>query len=458
MKRRAGCLTTGHMAARSSRGDNVVGNEAHVAAWSTVSARVAPGSVRSVVSNTHHWQNAQEYGRQTDSIAAAFFQDAQLEQHPATNHVRLEKASASSASRRHAASPEAHEHRSYHHDQRGVAAVEHSPGAQSFNFNTYCTQSTGALCAIQCARASHEHVSSLEMTQMHLHLTQIKALAASRSELIENLMRKIATMRVQNSEELAVVHMHHSPSSSAHSRVLPCPAIVEVLTGNNSERAPPSAESICSSPGELVLFLPKSTVRNEGSASVSDVTSVHSLITGADKQSASFLILESRTAAGDIARELGVLRCVLERGIHPGAHECLWKPIQSILAETFRVPLPGVTSPFTPVLNCANAQPASLPLDHESRVVSSLVVAVGCMVQELERVNFGEAQHTCAASRVFKRVWRLLHSFLKGNAVRPASKKIIITSRTIAGDLARELGVLRSALGSGVPLATHQRL
>ena len=139
------------MAARSSRGDNVVGNEAHVAAWSTVRARVAPGSVRSVVSNNHgmhHWQNAQEYGRQTDSITAAFFQDAQLEQHPATNHVRLEKASASSASRRHAASPEAHEHRSYHHDQRGVAAVEHSPGAQSFNFNTHCTQSTGALCAL----------------------------------------------------------------------------------------------------------------------------------------------------------------------------------------------------------------------------------------------------------------------------------------------------------------------
>jgi len=172
------------MAARSSRGDNVVGNEAHVAAWSTVRTRVAPGSVRSVVSNTHHWQNAQEYGRQTDSIAAAFFQDAQLEQHPATNHVRLEQASASSASRRHAASPEAHEHRSYHHDQRGVAAVEHSPGAQSFNFYTHCAQSTGALCAIQCARASHGHVSSFEMTHMHLCLTQIKALAASRSERI----------------------------------------------------------------------------------------------------------------------------------------------------------------------------------------------------------------------------------------------------------------------------------
>ena len=146
------------MAVRSSRGDNVVGNEAHVAAWSTVRARVAPCSVRSVVSNNHgmhHWQNAQEYGRQTDSITAAFCQDAELEQHPARNHVQLSQASASSALRCHDVSPENCEHGSYHHDQRGLAAVEYSPGAQSFNFNTYCTQSTGALCAIQCARASH---------------------------------------------------------------------------------------------------------------------------------------------------------------------------------------------------------------------------------------------------------------------------------------------------------------
>ena len=239
---------------------------------------------------------------------------------------------------------------------------------------------------------------------MHLCLTQIKVLAASRSELIKNLIRKIATMRVQNAEELAVVHMHHSPSSSAPSRVLPCPEIADVFTGDNSERVQPSSESFCYSPGELALSLAKSTVRNEGSASVSDLTSVHSLINGADAQSASLLILERRTTAGDIAREIGVLRCVLERGIHPGAHECLWKPIQSILAETFRVPLPGVAQPFAPALNCANAQPASLPLDHESRVVSSPVVAVGHIVQELKRMRFGVAQHTCAASRALKRV------------------------------------------------------
>ena len=103
-------------------------------------------------------------------------------------------------------------------------------------------------------------MSSLEMTHMHLCLTQIKVLAASRSELIKNLIRKIATMQVQNEEELAVVHMHHSPSFSAPSRVLSCPEIVDVFTDNNSERAPPSSKSICYSPGELALSLAKSTV------------------------------------------------------------------------------------------------------------------------------------------------------------------------------------------------------
>ena len=164
------------MAVRHSRVDNAVGNEAHATAWSAVRAQVASSSVRPVVSNNHgmyHWQTAQEYRRQADSITAAIFQDAELEQHPARNHVQLSQASASSALRRHDVSPENCEHGSYHHNQRGLAAVEYSPGAQSFNFNTYCTQSTGALCAIQCARASHEHVLSLEMTQMHLHLTQI---------------------------------------------------------------------------------------------------------------------------------------------------------------------------------------------------------------------------------------------------------------------------------------------
>jgi len=144
------------MAARSARGDNVVGNEAHVAAWSTVRARVAPGSVRSVVSNNHgmhHWQNAQEYGRQTDSIAAAFFQDAQLEQHPATNHVRLEQASASSASRRHAASPEAHEHRSYHHDQRGGLQLSNTLLGHNLSILIHIVHNQLVLCVQYNVRA-----------------------------------------------------------------------------------------------------------------------------------------------------------------------------------------------------------------------------------------------------------------------------------------------------------------
>ena len=97
-------------------------------------------------------------------------------------------------------------------------------------------------------------------------------------------------------------------------------------------------------------------------------------------------------------------------------------------------------------------------LASEFRVLSSTVMTVGHIVQELEKERFGLAQHTCAAFKALTRVWQPLHSFLKGKAMRPACKKIIMTPRTITGDIARELGELRSALGSGVQLETHQRI
>ena len=100
-------------AVRSSRGDNAVGNEAHAVAWSAVRAQVAPCSVRLGVSNNNdlfHWQTSQDASRQTHAMTEDTFKDVELEQHPARNHVQLSQASASSASRRHDASPEAREH------------------------------------------------------------------------------------------------------------------------------------------------------------------------------------------------------------------------------------------------------------------------------------------------------------------------------------------------------------
>ena len=117
------------------RGDNAEGNAAHAAAWPAVRAQVASCSVRLVVSNNHYmyqWQTAREDSRQADSMMTAIFQDAELEQHPARNHVQLSQASASSVSRHHDASTEAR----HHHAQQGVVAVELSPRAQSFNSKT----------------------------------------------------------------------------------------------------------------------------------------------------------------------------------------------------------------------------------------------------------------------------------------------------------------------------------
>ena len=120
---------------------------------------------------------------------------------------------------------------------------------------------------------------------MHLCFTQREALIASQHELIKNMTRRVATLRVQNGEDvlagaqrellgsqdrfittglncpepqrcftstgqnlaiippfhqcgaeraLAVVHMHHSPSSWAPPRAPPYPEIVNFFTGNDS--------------------------------------------------------------------------------------------------------------------------------------------------------------------------------------------------------------------------------